>query len=459
MEKPTLNPALREFWAQPARNRVLYGGRSSSKSWDAGGFAIFLAQYCRLRFLCTRHLQNKIEESVYTLLKLQIERFGLQDKFRILENKIICKTTGSEFVFYGRWRHIGEIRSLEGIDVHWAEEAHLLSEEQWTVLRDTLRKDGSQHWIIFNPQLVTDFVYRRFVLEPPPDTVVRKINYDENPFLSKTALRVIDGVRETDPDEYAHVYLGQPRQDDEDAIIKRSWLLAAIDAHKALGIEPRGQRRLGFDVADSGDDLCAVIAQHGPLAYWADEWKGRDDELFKSCERVWNRAREDGSSVIYDSIGVGAGCGANFNQINGDRLDPVLHQKFFAGGKVWRPDARYAHTSIKNKDFFGDIKAQIWWLVADKFRNTFNAVRNGRQFSDDEMIFLDSSMPHLEKLITELSTPRRDYDRAGRVKVESKAELKKRGIPSHNLADGLIMAESASMHRPMRISDEVLRAV
>ena len=79
---PTLNPALRSFWLEPARNRVLYGGRDSSKSWDAAGFAVFLAQQCRIRVCCARQFQNKIAESVYTLLKIQIERFGLMGRYK-----------------------------------------------------------------------------------------------------------------------------------------------------------------------------------------------------------------------------------------------------------------------------------------------------------------------------------------------------------------------------------------
>ncbi|HCN2070364.1 TPA: phage terminase large subunit, partial [Escherichia coli] len=113
--KPTLNPALRSFWTTRARNKVLYGGRSSSKSWDAAGIAIFLSNKYTLRFCCARQIQNKIEESVYTLLKIQIDRFGLRHRFRILNNKIINRVTGSEFVFYGLWRNIEEIKSLEGI--------------------------------------------------------------------------------------------------------------------------------------------------------------------------------------------------------------------------------------------------------------------------------------------------------------------------------------------------------
>jgi phage terminase large subunit len=149
----SLNPVLRDFWATKARNRILYGGRASSKSWDAAGFAIFLAQSCKVKFMCTRQFQNRIDDSVYSLLKIQIERFGLKSKFKVLENKIICLTTGSEFIFYGLWRSIDEVKSTENIDIHWSEEAHLLTEAQWAVLDPTIRKQGSQHWIIFNPRL------------------------------------------------------------------------------------------------------------------------------------------------------------------------------------------------------------------------------------------------------------------------------------------------------------------
>ena len=90
------------------------------------------------------------------------------------------------------------------------------------------------------------------------------------------------------------------------------------------------------------------------------------------------------------------------------------------------------------------MKAQAWWLVADRFKNTYNAIRNGQKFGDDEMLFIDSAMPNLQQLIDELATPMRDYDNAGRVKVESKKDLAKREIPSPNLADAFIMANLPS---------------
>lgn len=453
---PTLNPVLQDFWlakTNPAgetiRNRVLYGGRASSKSWDAAGFAIYLACNLKIKVLCARQFQNKIEESVYSLLVMQIERFGLQRQFRILTNKIIHKRTGSEFMFYGLWRHISEIKSLEGIDICWLEEAHAVTEEQWKILEPTVRKDGSQFWIIFNPILSTDFAWRRFVVSPPPGTISRLINYVENPFLSDTMLRVIDAAKEEDEEEYRHVYLGVPKDDDDSAVIKRSWVMAAVDAHKALGIAPSGSRRIGFDVADDGADKNALISAHGPLADWADLWKAGEDELLKSATRARAACVEREAELIYDSIGVGAGVGAKVNELNAvDGSGTVVrHTGFNAGGPVSNPKAIYArsHPRKTNRDMFANAKAQAWWNIADRFRNTFNAVKRGEAFDQADMIFLSSEIDHLPLLIDELCTPKRDFDSTGKVKVESKKDLGKANRPggpkpSPNLADAFVMA-------------------
>jgi phage terminase large subunit len=439
----TLNPVLRDFWLTPARNRVLYGGRSSSKSWDAAGFAVFLATQCRIRVLCARQFQNKIAESVYTLLKIQIGRFGLSNQFIITENSIKHKLTGSEFMFYGLWRHIDEIKSLEGIDICWIEEAHNLTQEQWDILEPTLRKEGSQFWIIFNPRLVTDFVYRRFISNTPPDTIKKQINYVDNPFLSSTILKVIEAKRKEDEEEFRHIYLGEPLTDDDAVIIKRSWILASVDAHKKLGIEPTGAKRIGFDVADSGDDKCATVATHGLLTTHVDEWKAKEDELLKSAGRVHAIARMLDASIDYDSIGVGAFAGAHFQALNQEHKVKIPYFRFNAGGAVLNPERRIDPKDPKsppNKDFYANIKAQSWWEVSRRFRNTFNAVEKGEHFQPDDLIAISSECDHLDKLIDELSTPRKDYDNSGKSKVESKKDLDKRDIPSPNLADAFVMA-------------------
>lgn len=442
------------------------GGRGSSKSWDAAGFAIFLAQAYKVRFLCARQFQNRIADSVHSLLAATIDRFGLMDQFDILENTIRHKTTGSEFLFYGLWRNINEIKSLEGIDVTWLEEAHALTKEQWEVLEPTvLRKAGSQIWVIFNPQYSTDFVWKNFVANPPAGTLKRQINYDENPFLSENMLTVIDSARQKDADDFNWIYLGQPKDSDNEAIIKRKWIMAAVDAHKKLGLNITGDRRVGFDVADSGSDLCATIYAHGPLIADADMWKGQEDEILRSATRARETCLKHDAHMIYDSIGVGAFVGSHVNSLN-SMHEVVRHTAFNAGGPVEKPDAVYAHSHPRktNKEQFANLKAQKWRAAADRFMNTYNAVEKGMTFDQSDMIFIDSSLPHLDRLIDELSTPRKDYDTLGREKVESKKDLAKSNreggaMPSPNLADAAIMAVAVGTRSGLNITNNMLRGI
>lgn len=458
-KKATLNPVLKPFWQTQSRNKILYGGRASSKSWDAAGFAIYLANRYNLRFLCVRQIQNKIEQSVYALLKIQIERFGLKDNFKITDNKIINKRTGAEFMFYGLWRHIDEIKSIESVDVLWSEESHALTEGQWEILEPTIRKEGSECWLIFNPALVSDFVWQNFVINPPKNTLVRKINYTENGFLSRTALEVIESKKERDPDTFPHVYLGEPRQDNDDSVIKASWVNACIDAHlKIPNFDDSGTEFLGFDIADSGSDKCATISRKGGIAYHCDEWKGLEDELLKSCTRAYNTARKSDAKIIYDAIGVGATAGSKFKELGYKK-----YEKFVAGGAVLFPEKLYA-PKITNKDMFCNLKSQAWWGVADRMRTTYQvvmAIANNKPIpahNKDDLISISSDIDNLEKLKMELSSPLRVFDNHGKVMVEKKEDMLKRGLPSPNIADAFIMAYAPSK-APMRISANTLSQI
>ncbi len=465
---PKLNPALEPFWRAEATGRVLYGGRISSKSTGAAGNALLMAKAGRARFLCVRQFQNKIAESVYTLLRLQMERFGWADEFDVTDRHISHKVTGSEFIFYGLARNLQEIRSLEDIDVTWIEEAQFLTKEQWDVLEATVnRKESSEIWLIFNPMYATDFAYQRFVVNAPKGYIVRKINYEENPFLSQTAKEMIARCRAESEDDYQHIYLGNPKQDIEGAVIKRSWIDAAIDAHLKLGFEPAGRKVIGFDVADDGEDACANVYSYGSVALWSDEWRAREDELLKSCSRTFLAAFERRAAIRYDCIGVGASAGAKFDELNQvrDKHLRLRYEKFNAGSAVERPEEYYVSDKqdrIKNKDFFANLKAQTWWNIADRFRNTYNAINRGEKFKDDEMISISSEMPNLEKLKTELSTPKRDFDHNGKVKVESKEDLAKSNrpggaVPSPNLADAFVMAFAAPTSSQLKISEAALK--
>jgi len=443
-----MNPALKPFWQTKADIKLLSGGRASSKTYDCAAFALYLASHFTLKFLCIRQFQSKIKESVYAILCSHIETFGYQGQFTVLNNEIIHNKTGSVFIFYGIARNIAEIKGTEGVDICWAEEMESLTKEQWSIIEPTIRKDNSEIWLLWNPRLVSDFI-ESFVHDPANGIIKRHINYDENPFLSDTMVRKIIRLKEADPEQYEHIYLGVAKTDDDDVIIKRSWIEAAVDAHIKLGIEIEGDRQIGFDVADSGSDLCAQIFRFGILAMWGEHWQGKEDELELSATRVYNKAVSLQAHISYDSIGIGANAGARFKTLNLERKatageKPVPYSKFIASGAVLNPKKLWLDDGmgeqITNKAFFENIKAQTWWILAERFRNTYNAINKGMIFADCDLISISSSMPNLANLITELSTPKKRFSKAAKVMVESKDELKAREVDSPNDADAFIMA-------------------
>ena len=463
-----LNPNLRGFYETPGiRNYVLYGGRGSSKTYHTAAFCVFLSSQYSVRFLCVRQFQNRITDSVKTVIEECMYWAGLQDEFNITENTIEHKTTGSYFSFLGIQRNLKEIKGISGIDILWIEEAEDLTKDQWEILEPTIREEGSRIFIVFNPRYATDFVYQKFVINPPPRTLVRKINYPENPFLSKTMLEVIASCREESEEDYQHIYCGNPKEDTEGSVIKRSWIEASIDAHLKLNFEAAGRKVIGFDVADDGEDTCANVYAHGSVALWSDEWRAKEDELLKSCSRTYLAALERQAEMRYDCIGVGASAGAKFDELNQarDKHLRLYYAKFNAGASVERPEEYYVSDHldrIKNKDYFCNLKSQAWWEIADRFRNTYNAINRGEKFKDDELISISSGMPSLEKLKNELSTPKRDFDRNGRVKVESKDDLAKStrlggAVKSPNLADAFVMAFAPMTNSRLNISEAALK--
>ena len=376
-----------------------------------------------------------MDDSVYQLLIETIDRLGYADEFDILKSTITHKGTGAKFVFYGIKNNVTKIKSIQGVGVCWVEEAEAVTKNSWDVLIPSIRGDkNAEIWISFNPKNILDDTYQRFIVHPPKDSIILKANYDINPHFADTPLLAdMLECKERDEDLYRHIWLGEPVADSELAIIKPSWIEAAIDAHEKLGFSAAGRRILGFDVADEGDDANATVLRHGSVVTDMQQWRGQD--VIYSADKVYLYAQEQNiDRIVYDNIGVGAGVKAQFRRKSGK----VQTLGFNAGGAVYKPDAKYTDDK-KNRDMFANIKAQAWWMVRDRFYKTWRAVHHGDNYPEDQLISLSSSLHELEYL-TELSRPQVDYDQNGRVKAESKKDMKKRGIPSPNRADALVMA-------------------
>jgi len=200
-----------------SRYKVLYGGRGGAKSWGVARALLILAAGKPLRILCAREFQNSISESVHALLSDQIKALGLSDFYEIQNTTIIGKN-GSAFYFAGLRHNVTKIKSFEGVDIVWCEEAQTISKSSWDTLIPTIRKEESEIWITFNPSLEADETYQRFVVKPPTSSIVVKINWSDNPWFPKVLEQEKDDLKAKDPDAYMTVWEGHCKQTLDGAI-------------------------------------------------------------------------------------------------------------------------------------------------------------------------------------------------------------------------------------------------
>lgn len=224
--------AFAELYSVPlgsVRGRCYYGGRGSAKSWQVARALLIHGVQRPLRILCTREFQSSVKDSVHRLLKDQIYALGLETFYRITDTSIVG-ANGTRFLFKGIRKNISEIKSTEGIDICWLEEAESVSAASWRVLTPTIRKPGSEIWVTFNPALPTDATYQRLVVNTPANWIVREVNFDANPFLPEVLDQEQRELAISDPDGWAHVWGGKPWMRSDAQVLAGKW--------KVLDFEP-----------------------------------------------------------------------------------------------------------------------------------------------------------------------------------------------------------------------------
>ena len=205
---------------RPRRYKVFYGGRGGAKSWAFARALLVLSLQSKKRILCAREFQASIADSVMSLLVDQVYRLRLQRFFDTQKTSIRALSTGSEFKFTGLRVNPDSMRSFEGADICWVEEAQRLSKDSIDVLIPTIRKEGSEIWMSFNPEEDTDPVWTRFVMNPPPNALVVKVGWADNPWFPAVLNEERLYMLENDPDAYDHVWEGNCRKIGDAVIFK-----------------------------------------------------------------------------------------------------------------------------------------------------------------------------------------------------------------------------------------------
>ncbi|MEJ5148969.1 PBSX family phage terminase large subunit [Comamonas sp. MYb396] len=244
---------------KPCRYKVMKGGRGGGKSHGVAEVLLEKGARNPLRILCAREIQKSMRDSVHRLLKDKIVKLGLQAFYEVLDTEI-RGANGTLIVFSGLQSHtVDSIKSFEGVDLVWVEEAHGVSKKSWDTLTPTIRKDGSEIWLTLNPDMETDETYQRFIATPSPDTWVCDINWRDNPWfpdvLNEERLKAKRSMLKED---YEHIWEGKARTVSAGAIYR--FEIEALYQDQRVGMVPHDPRLPVHTVWDLGWNDAMTIA-------------------------------------------------------------------------------------------------------------------------------------------------------------------------------------------------------
>ncbi|CAM0023811.1 terminase large subunit [Vibrio phage K121] len=441
---------------------IPYGGRGSGKTWTFADAIIVEASLRPVRVLVTREMQNSIVESIKQELEDAIKSRGLESFFDIQE-QVIKGLNGSRFIFKGIKANINNLKSISNVDIVLAEESESITKNSWEKLLPSIRpKSGKDPLfiIIFNPASELDDTYQRFVVNTPPGSVCKLINWRDNEFFPAHLEKQRQHALKTLPKkQYDHIWEGHPLGSSDDVIISLEWIKAARFASQSEGWQRVGKHVTGFDPSGQGRDYNATADVDGNCLIEVDEWL-KSPDLRDASERAFGvSVRNKSKFFVWDDCG---GLGNGVSVFVGDAkakirrelikdkknaeaisFNKILLHPFNAGDGVHMPDAKIKGTKKTNGEIYSNLKAQTWGVAAQRLYNTYRFVVLGERDIDfRDMLSIDiEDDATFNKLAKELSTPiwvKSDVN--SKKKVESKDKMQKRtGQPSPNIADALIM--------------------
>jgi phage terminase large subunit len=227
---PVFRPLL-----EPARYKGAYGGRGSGKSHHfASRLVANATRRPGYRVVCIREFQRTLEHSVKRLVEDKIKQYGVSDRFRVLNTHIESPGAGV-IIFQGMQTHTAEsIKSLEGFDLAWVEEAQALSKRSLDLLRPTIRRPGSELWFSWNPNTPTDPVDALLRRESQvPGSIVVQANWRDNPWFPEVLRTDLEWDRSRDPEKYAHVWEGGYQRHSE-ARVFRNWRVEEFETPSSV---------------------------------------------------------------------------------------------------------------------------------------------------------------------------------------------------------------------------------
>lgn len=247
------------------REAAVHGGRYSLKSHTVARYLLIRAREKKTRVACFREFQSSISESSHQLLSELISKYEFSD-FTVTNSSILNTVNGSDFIFKGLWNNEQGIKSVEGIDIAWVEEAQTVSEKSIEVLTPTVRKDKSKIIYTYNRLLEEDPVHKRLVIDGRPNTLVINQNYDiaiKYGMMPDVILNELEDDKKNRPSLYKHKWLGEPHNMERK--IYKDWATIEEIPHEARLV------RYGLDFGYSNDPTAIIAIYYYNGGYILDE--------------------------------------------------------------------------------------------------------------------------------------------------------------------------------------------
>lgn len=283
---------LSDLYYKKARYKVYWGGRGSAKSWAFAEALVRLAAAGALRILCVREFQSSIKDSSHKIIKDTITRLGLASWFNVTGDTITSRT-GSEFIFKGLHNNVQGIKSTEGIDICWVEEAQTVSASSWRTLSPTMRKPGSEIWVSYNLNEESDATHQRFVINTRSRSIVHKINYDSNPYFSEELREEMEDDKAADYHLYEHIWLGMPLKISNAVILSGKYRVEEFDDELWREAE-RPLYGADFGFSQDPSTLIRMFVINDP--------NGKDRRLYISHEAYGVGVELDDMAEFYESV-------------------------------------------------------------------------------------------------------------------------------------------------------------
>ena len=391
---------------EPHRFKNIWGGRDGAKSWNVARYLLEIGAIGTEFFVCARENMNSIADSCHRTLASQISMMGMVDQYIIEKAKIWHKTTKTEFVFKGLRHNPDAIKSLEGATKLWVEEAQSVSKDSWDKSIPTIRRPGSEIILTWNPELETDDTWRRFMVNPPPDTVAINMNFSDNPWASEVLRAEREKLEIEDPDEYAHIWLGQPRRTVTGGIYAAEFRM--VDSEQRITRVPYDPSRPVHTCWDLGwGDLVAIwMFQSAPFEWrFIDYIDGNNRDVGSFVRELQDRPYVWGTDYLpWDAASTG-------RLATGKSVEAVMRS---LGRKVQVVPQNLVHVGIEAVRRM----LPLCWFDIDKCADGLQALRHYRYGEIKVLSTPDHRTPTREPVHDWASHPS-DALRTGAMGVES----------------------------------------